>query len=199
MKLRSALLPLLLTPHLLGACSRVAHLQPSGRTETDRERGEVAVAEGERVKLIVDPNRWEGEAAILEKVTPIRVRIENRSRKPLRIAYDGFTLRDSSGPISPSLPPYEVKGIVTDTVQGAKASDVRISWESSLPTSEMLQRALQEGVLEEGGAIEGYLYFPPVDPNENAVELTAQFRDFGSGAEVVTLRAPFKVVSGGRL
>ena len=50
-------------------------------------------------------------------------------------------------------------------------------WRASLPTATMLDRALPEGVLENGGTASGYLYFQKVRPGEGEVTFLAGLQE----------------------
>lgn len=66
-----------------------------------------------------------------------------------------------------------------------------------LPTTDMLVRAIPEGVLQPGGHIEGYLYFQPVDADEEtSIRFVSELVDADTGGEVARLTVPF-VVGGG--
>jgi hypothetical protein len=65
-------------------------------------------------------------------------------------------------------------------------------WPTQLPSEEMLQRALPEGVLEEGGSVAGYLYFQHIG-RESSVKLEVQLTNATSSARVGELSVPFYV------
>ena len=52
-----------------------------------------------------------------------------------------------------------------------------VPWRASLPTASMLDRALPEGVLENGGTASGYLYFQRVRPQEGEVSFLAGLQE----------------------
>jgi hypothetical protein len=60
-----------------------------------------------------------------------------------------------------------------------------------LPTGSMLAWALPEGVLQSGGSVTGYLYFPRTDPESGEVVFTASLQR-SDGA--VTISIPFKII-----
>lgn len=64
------------------------------------------------------------------------------------------------------------------------------SWPTRLPTADMLERALPEGALEDGGRVTGHLYFQNVH-REAAVEFTAALHDAQTGQDVATISLPF--------
>lgn len=62
-----------------------------------------------------------------------------------------------------------------------------------LPTREMLRRALPEGVLAEGGRLEGFLYFERVEETRDAmpVRFHADLVDVATGRMFATIHIPF--------
>jgi len=69
--------------------------------------------------------------------------------------------------------------------------DVRC--EEPLPTQEMLDRALPEGTLENGGTVAGFLYFQGVGNRERQVILQARLVDASTGEPFGELSIPFQV------
>lgn len=65
--------------------------------------------------------------------------------------------------------------------------------EVELPTHEMLEQMLPEGVLDPGGEIEGVLFFEHVPAGTWGLELQAAFRDPATGAVVTRLSIPLTV------
>jgi hypothetical protein len=57
----------------------------------------------------------------------------------------------------------------------------------------MLRRALPEGTLEDGGALDGFLYFQDVGEREGRVTLEARLVDARTGEQFGTLSIPFQV------
>ncbi len=62
-----------------------------------------------------------------------------------------------------------------------------------LPTSDMIVKALPEGVLEPQGKITGFLYFENVDRDLEEIDFVAQIVSAESKATVGEIRIPFKV------
>lgn len=83
--------------------------------------------------------------------------------------------------------PYPYDPFYYDTYHGYWA-------EFDLPTQEMIQRALPEGVLEPGGYVQGWLYFEKVsdDASSRAV-FRADLVDQASGRTFGEVRIPFLV------
>jgi hypothetical protein len=64
------------------------------------------------------------------------------------------------------------------------------SWPRTLPTQDMLQFALPEGALDDGGDVNGFVYFQNVN-RERAVKLSVALRDATTNELLGTLVAPF--------
>jgi hypothetical protein len=65
--------------------------------------------------------------------------------------------------------------------------------EEPLPTEDMMDRALPEGSLENGGTVAGFLYFQGVADRERQVILQARLVDASTGEPFGELRIPFQV------
>jgi hypothetical protein len=63
----------------------------------------------------------------------------------------------------------------------------------SLPTWDMVRRALPEGTLPPGATITGFLYFPEVSAHERRVTLQARLVDARTGDAFDVLEVPFDV------
>jgi hypothetical protein len=63
----------------------------------------------------------------------------------------------------------------------------------NLPTEDMLQKALPEGVLQPGGRVRGFLYFEGVGSDVERVQLRADFRNPRTGNNVTRISIPFVV------
>lgn len=60
-----------------------------------------------------------------------------------------------------------------------------------LPTVEMVQRALPEGVLEPGGRAMGFVYFEPMDKDARTVSLGVRLIDARTNSSIGTASVPF--------
>jgi len=65
--------------------------------------------------------------------------------------------------------------------------------EEPLPTQDMMERALPEGTLENGGTVSGFLYFQGVGDRERQVILQARLVDAATGETFGQLTIPFQV------
>ncbi|QRN98248.1 hypothetical protein JRI60_04030 [Archangium violaceum] len=99
---------LLLAASLLAAgCVTETKLQPLPTAQTTQAGA--AVIEEQGVRLVADGDAWRGTPSSLERiVTPVQVRIENQSGRPLRIRYEVFTLLGSSRFQYSALSPFEL-------------------------------------------------------------------------------------------
>ncbi|HEX5749884.1 MAG TPA: hypothetical protein VFZ09_26875 [Archangium sp.] len=92
---------------LAAGCVTPTTLQPLPSTPTTQAGAAVAEAEG--VRLVADGDAWKGNPSDLERiVTPVQVRIENQSGRPLRIQYDAFSLKGSSQFSYAALSPFQL-------------------------------------------------------------------------------------------
>lgn len=65
-------------------------------------------------------------------------------------------------------------------------------WQRNLPTQDMLEKAIPEGMLNPGGSVEGYLYFPHVPSKAKSVEFQATLMEAQSHERFGTLLIPFQ-------
>lgn len=224
-------------------CVRETQLRPLPAAQTLAGDESAAVAEEAGVRLVADGHAWKGNPGDLERrVTPVEVRLENHSGRPLRVEYEHFTLEGQSRFRYSAIPPLALR----DTYAGSLAPEsgtggsaaVGLSWSSGwgpyshrygfghrgrfwgwpggwydpfwgspfygpyaypyrysepLPTKDMLNRALPEGTLEDGGAVAGFLYFQGVADREERVTLQARLVDARTGETFGSLSIPFAV------
>jgi hypothetical protein len=106
------------------------------------------------------------------------------------LGYSGFWVAPYYAPYYPGLRPY----------YGAFPFDQFYyntyypSWiDIQLPTGDMVQKALPEGVLEPGGRVTGYLYFHNVKRDVGMVEFTEELVNAKNGETFGVVRIPFEV------
>jgi hypothetical protein len=100
--------PLLAALLFAAGCMTQTKLQPLPAARTTQ--GGAALAEVEGVRLVADGAAWKGSPSDLENiVTPVEVRLENQSGRPLRIEYDHFVLEGSSRFQYAALSPFELR------------------------------------------------------------------------------------------
>lgn len=95
----------------LAACAAETALEPAPGVMV-RGDEEWAVGGFEGVLLKANPDAWTGYPEIIEKVTPMKVRIINNHGSAVRIQYNLFSLISSTGKRYSVLPPYEIDATV---------------------------------------------------------------------------------------
>ncbi|HON10857.1 MAG TPA: hypothetical protein PLE24_08305 [Chitinispirillaceae bacterium] len=75
----------------------------------------MAFAETCGVSIMLETQAWTGRPDILDKITPIRITLQNKSGDLLLIRYNVFRLEGlTSGDSYAALPPYEIRGTLDD-------------------------------------------------------------------------------------
>jgi hypothetical protein len=139
---------------LLAGCARHEGLGPASGAIVPLDHPNQASVEEQGIRIFVDGDAWRGEPRDLERrMTALWVRIENHGGLPMRLMYQDFKLESGKQILAP-LPPLV-------SAPGADRSR-HLLWQASLPSSEMVRRALLEGFLVGGGSVTGFLYFPRV-------------------------------------
>ena len=222
---------------LAAGCIPETQLRPDPSAQRLQGDKDAARAEASGVQLVADGAAWKGMPENLERsLTPVRVTLENRSGRPVRLAYGDFAL------VSPeshfryaAIPPLTLSGASLSSGYGGSGREDFLplgpgpGWgygpygryasggrwgrgpfigpyrdpfypypyaaqcEERLPTQDMLEQALPEGTLEDGGRVEGFLYFQGVAARESRVVLQARLVDASSGEPLGTLDIPFQV------
>ncbi len=97
---------------LLSGCavSHHAYLVPAPSANLTNG-GQAATASADGVVMTVTPNDWNGRPHDLYgHVTPLRVRIQNNSKHPVRVAYEDFKIESPQGRTFAALPPSQIRG-----------------------------------------------------------------------------------------
>jgi hypothetical protein len=216
---------------LLTACAG-AQLRPAPGAQLVPGHEDVAVAQSDGIRMTVDAAAWSGYPSTLEReVIPLKVTIENRSDKPLRVRYNEMVLRTSSGEQRTAIPPMQIEG----TARVRSGSPIYVprfyysgfyvapwyypyydpyyvglrpwgypwtfdrgyydryypSWKVALPTRDMQEQAIPEGVIEPGGHISGFLYFPKLPGDTERVTFAADLVNGKNGSDFGELEVPF--------
>lgn len=154
-----------LTTLALAACETTAMLAPAPQARAVPGLEGAAIASAAGVRVVAQPDVWPGKAPIQDEVTPVRVRIENRSGEPLLVRPRQFMLVAPDGTTYAARSPAQIRGTVR--VRGEPPRFIGFdprnymyrSIEYELPTEEMRALALRAGVLPPGQATSGFLYF----------------------------------------
>jgi hypothetical protein len=191
----------------LAGCAYGTVLEPAPSATRVPGDDDAAQARAHDVVVVVDPGRP-------DIFTPFRVHIENRSGRRLRLRYDAFTLSTPSGFAYTAISPYQIEYPYDPPLRAGFVSyryalamhhhplypfdrfDLWYGpydpWYTGWPyrylSREELQEALPEGVLENGGYVNGLVYFPEVD--EGAV-FTFTLVDADTGRSFGSIRIPF--------
>lgn len=217
------LLTAVATLGLAGCASR--QLVPAPQAQLMPDRHDTAVAESDGVRTTVQSQAWSGSPASLpQQITPLHVTVVNHSDRPVRIAYDDFTLTGSSGFTYSALPPYEITGSVLEPVMVPRfsysgfyvapfyrpfypgvpvwaASPWRYNryyynrawadWPVRLPTRDMREKAIPAGVLQPGGRVSGFLYFPKLPRETTTVTFKQSLVDSNTQQAIAAVEVPF--------
>ncbi len=203
------------------ACSHTVELRPAPGARQVPGQAATAVAEANGVRVSAS-GRWNGDPGDLwNKVMPVRVTIENNSGTPVRIRYNDFTLTSTAGVVFYAIPPFQPERPVVVKprfpVSGFSVAapfaafypgypswvgpfdydpayfSSGYQWPSSLPSTDVLAKAMPIGVLADGGSAEGYLYFPKLPNNVHAATFTATLVSATAQAQVAQISIPFVV------
>lgn len=66
-------------------------------------------------------------------------------------------------------------------------------WQIEPPTAEMIEMAIPEGVIEPGGQISGFLYFPEIAPELGRVTFKSELMRGQNGKRLGALEVPFQL------
>lgn len=97
---------------LIGCAGGYQQLEPAPSAQTLPQEKDTAVKTVAGVRVTVEGDAWPGSPAVLTKITPVRVTIENRHGSKLKIRYSDFSLRLESGKRYAALPPFQIRGTV---------------------------------------------------------------------------------------
>lgn len=100
--------PLLAAWMVAAGCVSTPELLPPSTAATTKTGA--PVTEGEGVRLVARGDAWKGNPSNLASiVTPVQVRIENKSEHPLRIDYEDFVLVGGSSFQYAALSPFQLR------------------------------------------------------------------------------------------
>ena len=219
----------------LTGCAQM-QLRPAPEAKIVPQLRLAAADEEAGVRIVVQPEAWRGEPEGLDRrFTPMKVTIENQGDKPVRICYEDFFLDTGQGVQYSPLPPFEIKGEVTQyadrpvyvprhaIVPGFGYRGFYLApwympyyrglrpwgtpwafssryydtyyprWTVKLPTEDMLAQAIPEGVVEPGGSLTGFLYFPALQGDLQRVTFRANLSGPRPDDDLATLTVPFEV------
>lgn len=156
------------------------------------------------------------------ELTPMLVTLTNTSQRRIEVRYEYFVLLTPGGTGFAALPPFQVTGMIyapTTVVYppvGFGLAPYLAPWypgwtvwdgyfpyragyydsyyleRITLPTGDMVQKALPEGVLQPGGRITGFLYFEEVE-DTSRVTFVARLVDADTNEWIGSVEIPFDV------
>lgn len=161
------------------------------------------------VNIAAAVGAWRGWPADLRRfVTPIHVSLDNHGAIAVRVSHDDFTLVVGGRQLPPVLP-YQVRGVVyappppelpsagfssgatgsparqdwalRGSTTAAEADPARVGEQFELPSPDVLDHALREGVVHPGGAASGFVYFERLDTHASPVDLAVRLVDARTG------------------
>ena len=163
------------------------------------------------VEMVATTGAWRGWPSDLSRfVMPIHVRVVNGGSIPLRIRHEDFALVPPTGRQLASVLPQDLRGVtyrpppaalpsagfalgaqgyageadwvMRDQTLWTSSEPVgRVGEQFALPTPDVLDRALREGVLEPGDAMSGFVYFERLPEPAASVQMTARLIDARNG------------------
>lgn len=109
--------------------------------------------------------------------------------------YDGFSVAPHYYSIYPYLTPYELEALYFDPFYYSHYYPYWDRMRTELPTPDMLRKVVPEGVLDEGGEIEGFLYFEKLVQlrDDQRVNFHVDLVDAINGQRFASLHIPFIV------
>ncbi|MGC4113279.1 MAG: hypothetical protein QM765_01095 [Myxococcales bacterium] len=165
--------------------------------------------------VAVNGQRWPGSPGELGAiVTPLEVTITNHSGQPVQLTHKMFALVGPTGVRVSALSPYQIQrpgsgsygpgygyGYGYGYGWGPWGGWYGPAWgyggywgpyyySEPLPSRDMLQRAMPEGQLAEGGSAHGYVFFPYVGDQVGQVLFLADVISTESNEKVAEIQVP---------
>jgi hypothetical protein len=216
MNMRTALVAAIAALALIGCANNPPIILPAAGAPTVPGRNDAAVAESNGIRQVVYTDAWQGTPRDLGLlITPLDVTLENHSNHAIRIEYRSFALK-TAGYTAEAISPYQIQRPGAEVVKPFYWGDGFLvappyagfypgyppfvgpfswapygTWQPPLPTPDMIARGIPEGVLNDGGHVRGFLYFPrvPAAP-EVALDFVSSLPDAQTNAVVSTLSIP---------
>jgi len=199
----------LLSVFAFEGCAHEKVLEPAAGASLAPGSKDVAETAVAGVTVEVSGDSWQGDPQNLGTLfTPVRVTLRNESGKALRVSYQDFKLSGASGTEYAAITPDEARGSLAVApqspyagfeldpmgVMGPQPIDDAYYGSSpeQLPTPDMISQALPEGLVQDGGNVTGFLYFPSVTGSEPAVELDMTLSDASDGEAFGHIAIPFQ-------
>lgn len=190
---------------VLCGCASATLLEPAPEATRVPGDEDAASEESAGVSVVADPRPSE------DGYTPIDLIIRNDSPYPLRLKYESFELQTRDGYVFSAIPIervgyyrytpyywgpfyYDYWGYWGPYWYGGWYHPWHYSgwyWTYVGPSTDILRRAISEGVLKPGESMRGYVFFPEIDEDETPVAFRMRFIDADSGEVFGSLLIPF--------
>lgn len=205
----------------LGGCATTLRPAPEATRVAGRADAAVASDAGVQVVTSTDAWRgYPGE--LDDVVTPLLLTFTNDSGRRLALRYEALGLVTPGGVLYAAVPPFEVTGVVFQEVESAYTTGgftpYYYSWYPGgamyggsfvyrspyhggsyttlervpLPSGDMVQKALPEGVIAPGGRVSGFVFFEKVE-DVRRVTFMARLIDADTGQQFGEVAVPFVV------
>lgn len=119
----------------LGLSGCATNLKPSPVANRLAGSEDTARSDANGVTVLVQAVDWPGPVDIRREVTPLRIRIENKSGAPLNVHYNEFALIDRKGKVFSALPLAQIKGEVAVSFEPYELPKFHFSDFSVAPTN----------------------------------------------------------------
>lgn len=200
----------------LTLCGCAITLEPAPQANRLPGRFKAAAGEVEGVRVVATAEAWRGYPLNLrDELVPLLVTIENNGPRAISVALRSFTLETASGERLEALAP----SLITDRVIEPRPPSYASAWPPfdspavfapwyrdpsvlrgwpppaylviQLPTQDMIEYALREGVVEPGSAVSGFIYFDQPRGRPKSLVLTARIVDAAGVQELGAVMIPF--------
>ncbi len=194
----------LLTTLLVLGCVR-SELRPADDARQFPPGGPAVVDQRAGVRVIANPEGWEGSVTVEEKLLPVELVIDNLSPQAVYFSHGDVMLvgtRHSVKPLAPEkiqrirpqrtsvgLPPDHIDYEGGDVTLLASVS--RANEEETRPAKEARAAAIPDATIGPGERLRGFVYFDELPPAGERLELRVPVR--GPEGALVTLSLPFRV------
>jgi hypothetical protein len=149
-----------------------------------------AEASDSGVQIVVQTNAWDGYPRDLNAdVIPLKVTIRNHGRHLLAIRYGNFTLVAEDRRYA-DIPPYEITGHTYEHLQPRWAYSNAEYVSVPLPTKEMLERSISEGIVSRNETAGGFLYFHKPGPGLQTLSFRTVLEDADTGQTFGSIVVP---------
>ncbi len=199
---------------LLAACATT--LKPAPEAMTSPSWGLGAMGEAGGVRILARPGAWIGYPRQLDTaLTAVLVVVENDDSHRVRLRHEDFALVRADGRRLVAIPPFEIRGTVAEPIDvpypafysswffvGHRHFVYDPFWGPfysypsfayvPLPTGDMIQKAIPETVVEPGGRVQGFVYFPLLRKEDRGpMAFTADLVDARTQQRFATVTIPF--------